>query len=98
MKIDNYKDQINALCDLHHVEKLYVFGSSLKGEMQADSDIDLLVKFKKFNLADYFQNYMDFKRKLQKILKHKVDLVEEQALSNPILIKSINNNKKLIYG
>ena len=66
--------------------------------MNESSDVDLLVQFKKFNIAKYFQNYMELKQSLQKIFNRNLDLVEEQTLSNPYLIKSINKNKALIYG
>lgn len=96
--VNQYKKQIIELCDKHNVEHLYIFGSALKNTMTKDSDVDLLVKFKQFNIAKYFQNYMDFKRSLQNLFKRNVDLLEEQTLSNPYLIKSINQNKELIYG
>jgi len=35
---------------------------------------------------------------LKNIFKKEIDLIEEQTLKNPILIKSINDNKELIYG
>ena len=96
--IDEHKNKIIQLCDTHHVETLYVFGSVSTNTLSETSDVDLLVKFKKFNISNYFQNYMDFKQSLQKIFNRDVDLVEEQTLSNPFLIKSINKNKSLIYG
>lgn len=96
--INQYKEQIAVLCDKHNVEHLYIFGSASTNTMVEESDVDLLVKFKKFNLDKYFQNYMDFKNSLQNIFKRNVDLVEEQTLSNPYLIKSIDQNKQLIYG
>ena len=46
----------------------------------------------------YFDNYMDFKERLEKLFGREVDLVEEQTLRNPILINSINKSKELIYG
>ena len=93
-----FKKQIIELCDEYHVEHLYLFGSAIKNNMTKDSDVDLLVKFKEINLAKYFQNYMDLKNSLQNLFKKNVDLVEEQTLSNPYLIKSIDQNKELIYG
>lgn len=93
-----YQDEINQLCSNHHVDKLYVFGSASKDSMTPFSDVDLLVKFKPFELSNYFSNYMNFKLKLQSLFKRNVDLLEEQAISNPILINSIEKSKELIYG
>lgn len=95
---NQYKRQIAVLCKKYNVEQLHIFGSAVKNTMTEDSDVDILVKFKPFNLSNYFQNYMEFKNSLQNLFKRNVDLVEEQTLSNPYLIKSINQNKELIYG
>lgn len=92
------KTAINELCEKFHVERLYLFGSAAKGTLKDESDVDFLVKFKSFDLYFYFDNYMDFQNQLQELFQRKIDLVEEQSLRNPILIKSINKNKKLIYG
>ncbi len=77
---------------------MYVFGSVLTNHFNANSDVDLLVKFNDFDLTKYFINYTNLKESLENILHKKVDLIEEQTLKNPILIRSINNNKQLIYG
>jgi predicted nucleotidyltransferase len=34
-----------ALCRQHHIRRLSLFGSHLKGTAQQDSDVDLLVEF-----------------------------------------------------
>jgi hypothetical protein len=34
-----------ALCRQHHIRRLSLFGSALKGTAQQDSDVDLLVEF-----------------------------------------------------
>ena len=98
MLLDKNKNQIEALCKLHEVEKLYLFGSATTNTFSENSDIDFLVKFKSFDLKNYFINYLDLKEKLYLLLNREIDLVEEQTLKNPYLIKSINKNKKLIYG
>lgn len=89
---------IKELCEKFHVERLYLFGSAAKGTLKEGSDVDFLVKFKSFDLYFYFDNYTDLHSQLQELFQRKVDLVEEQSLRNPVLIKSINENKKLIYG
>lgn len=83
---------------MYNVEKMYLFGSALNSNFNKESDVDLLVKFKVIELSKYFDNYMDFKEKLENLFGREVDLVEEQTLRNPILINSINKSKELIYG
>jgi predicted nucleotidyltransferase len=96
--IDNNIDTLKKLCALYNVEKMYLFGSSLNSNFNVKSDVDLLVKFKQIELSNYFENYINFKEKLESLFGRKVDLLEEQTLKNPILIKSIDNSKELIYG
>jgi hypothetical protein len=77
---------------------MYLFGSALNSKFKKESDIDLLVKFKPFDLTNYFDNYLHLKQTLEELLGREVDLIEEQTLKNPVLINSINKNKKLLYG
>ena len=39
------KREIAAFCRRHHIKKMALFGSALKGELRPGSDIDLLVEF-----------------------------------------------------
>ncbi len=96
--IENHLENLKHLCDLHHVDKMYLFGSALNNKFNSKSDIDFLVKFKPIDLAQYFDNYMNFKENLRKLLGREIDLVEEQTLKNPVLIDSINKSKELVYG
>jgi predicted nucleotidyltransferase len=96
--LENNLEQIKTLCENHFVEKLYLFGSGVRNELNEKSDVDLLVRFGRIELSDYFGNYLDFKSKLKSLFGREVDLVEEQTLKNPILINSINRDKALIYG
>lgn len=96
--IEKNREDLKKLCALHNVERMYLFGSALNTNFNKESDIDLLVKFKSIDLSKYFDNYMDFKEKLEKLFGREVDLVEEQTLRNPILINSIKKSKELIYG
>lgn len=80
-----------------HVGKLFVFGSAVNQSFKQDSDIDFLVSFQKIKLEDYADNYFDFKFSLEDLFNREIDLLEEQALKNPFLLKSINTSKKLVY-
>ena len=96
--IDFNIENLNKLCINYNVEKMYLFGSVLNSKFNEKSDVDLLVKFKEIELAEYFDNNINFKEKLTQLFGREVDLREEQTLRNPILIKSINNSKELVYG
>jgi uncharacterized protein len=96
--IDQNINPIHELCQRHHVLRLFAFGSVLTDNFRPESDIDLLVEFGNVALLEYADNYFDFKFSLQDLLHREVDLLEEKALKNPYLKKSIDASKKIIYG
>jgi len=96
--IDKNIDKIRALCNKHSVSRLFVFGSILTDNFNQSSDIDLLVDFAGVDLYDYADNYFDLKASLEKLLKRQIDLLEDKAVKNPYLRKSIDSSKKMIYG
>ena len=72
MNIDKNKTRgIIDLCHQHMVKELSLFGSFLTDDANAESDIDLLVEFKEIDVLDYFDNFMDFKEKLEILLERK---------------------------
>ena len=90
-------DQLIELCKHHNVSDLYIFGSILTNKFNDKSDIDFLVQFEKIDILEYFDNYMDFKEKLENLLERPVDLLENQAIRNPIFRKVVDRDKKLVY-
>lgn len=96
--VNNNIHIINDLCKKHKVDKLYAFGSIVTSKFGEKSDIDMVVKFQPIELLQYSDNYFDLKFSLEEALQREVDLLEEQAIKNPYLLKSINSAKQLIYG
>jgi len=96
--IDKNIDRIRALCNEHKVTRLFVFGSILTDKFKKSSDIDFLVDFKGVDLYDYADNYFDFKKSLESLLKRDIDLLEDKAVRNPYLRQNIDSSKQLIYG
>lgn len=47
MPVRIFPDQaaLAGLCRRHHIQRLALFGSTLKGTARPDSDVDLLVEF-----------------------------------------------------
>ena len=91
-------NQVSKLLEQHKVDNTYLFGSVLTEDFTQTSDIDFLVNFGQVELEDYFDNYIGLKTSLEQIFNRSVDLVEEKTVKNPVLRRSIDRNKKLIYG
>ena len=88
---------IKDLCNKYKVAKLFVFGSVLSEKIQKDSDIDFIVDFDNVELYDYADFYFGLKFSLEDLLKRNVDLLEDKAINNPYLRKSIDSSKRLLY-
>ena len=95
--VDRNTDKLIELCVNHKVGQLYLFGSVLTNQFNESSDIDLLVQFSQIDLLEYFDNYMDFKEQLEVLFGRSVDLVENQAIRNPVFRRIIDREKQLIY-
>lgn len=96
--LDQYTKEINRLCAMHKVKSLYAFGSVVTKEFNAESDVDLLVRFSEIEFGNYVDNYYRLKFSFQDLFKRNVDLLEEQALKNPYIIENINQHKQLLYA
>ncbi|MDA3883175.1 MAG: nucleotidyltransferase domain-containing protein [Bacteroidales bacterium] len=96
--LDKNIPEIISLCSKHKVSKLFVFGSILTKNFNKNSDIDFLVDFDGVDVYDYADNYFNFKSSLEILFKRQIDLVENKAIKNPFLRKSIDSSKQLIYG
>jgi uncharacterized protein len=95
--IEKNIDKIGFLCKQHSIARLFVFGSILTDNFKKSSDIDFLVDFADVDLYDYADNYFAFKNALESLLNRQIDLLEDKALKNPYLRKSIDSSKQLIY-
>ena len=86
------------LCHQHKIVSLYLFGSANTEQFDNDSDIDFLVTFGEIDLYHYFDNYIELKENLESVFDRKIDLIEDKTIKNPVLRRSIDRNKTLIYG
>jgi hypothetical protein len=60
------------------VGKIGIFGSFARGEEQPDSDVDVLVTFRKGQKT--FENYMECKFYLEDLFRRRVDLVMKNTI------------------
>ncbi|MBO7587496.1 MAG: nucleotidyltransferase domain-containing protein [Bacteroidales bacterium] len=86
------------MCQKHKVKTLAVFGSVLTDRFRDDSDIDFVVDFTDVDERDYADNYLEMQESLQKLFGREIDLWEDKAIRNSILLQTINDSKQVIYG
>lgn len=73
------KERIAEFCRQHHIKKLAIFGSVLRPDFRADSDIDVLVEFEPGQTPGLA--FFAMQEELSTILGRKVDLNTPQCLS-----------------
>jgi predicted nucleotidyltransferase len=96
MNLDSSQiESIKSYFRTRPVLKAYLFGSYVRGDADAKSDIDILVDL------DYSQSiglqFIQMKLDLEKLLNSKVDLVSSNGLSKYIK-PVIDSEKQLIYA
>jgi uncharacterized protein len=73
------KERIGDFCRKHHIKKLAIFGSALRPDFRAHSDIDVLVEFEPDHVPGLA--FFAMADELSEILGRKVDLNTPQCLS-----------------
>ncbi len=89
-------DKIDELCRKWKVVEMALFGSVLRDDFRADSDVDVLVTFAPdapWSLWDLVEMHDD----LRDAFGREVDLVEQRSLVNPFRRRSILRSKQVIY-
>lgn len=89
--------QLRKILKAHRVKSAYAFGSVCTERFQTDSDVDILVNFKKIPVGEYAENYWSLEEALKDLLQRDVDIVIEKNLRNPYFIKEVNSTKTPIY-
>lgn len=96
--IQNNSSEFISICKGHDVRELYAFGSSTNNSFNEDaSDIDLLVELETQDPIKRGENLMNLWEKFENFFHRKVDLLTSSSIKNPILRKSIDSSKILIY-
>jgi predicted nucleotidyltransferase len=93
------RERIADFCRKHRVRKLSVFGSALRDDFRADSDVDFLVSFGEDAHYSLF-DLAAMEEELGAILGRKVDLVEREAIvqsENYIRRRHILQSEEPVY-
>jgi len=90
--------QVIALCRLHHVRRLALFGSATGDSFDpATSDLDFLVEFDALSPADHADCYFGLLHGLEDLFGRPVDLLERAPIRNPYLLEAIGESEVTLY-
>lgn len=77
------RDAVSAFCQRHHIARLALFGSVLRDDFGAESDVDVLVDFEPGHTPGLA--FMSMERELSSLLAgRRVDLVTRKFLNSRI--------------
>jgi predicted nucleotidyltransferase len=94
--LDLPTERIAAICQKYRVKELSVFGSALRDDFRADSDIDLLVDLLPAHGLGLI-DYLGCQEKLGKALGRRVDLVQKSGLKR-FVRDEILQTQRIIYA
>ena len=92
-------EQLTEFCNRWQVAELALFGSVLRDDFHADSDIDVLVSYKPTAKRGLFEK-IQMEEELELLLHRKVDLVSKKAIENShnwLRRKNILGSAEVIY-
>ncbi len=90
---------ISQICQAHRIKTLALFGSAIREDFLADSDVDLLVEFIADAVPD-FAEVQAIQEELVRLLGRPVDLLERKAVEqsrNHIRRRAILSQIEPIY-
>jgi len=93
LSIEELKSIVKPIAEEYGVSKVYLFGSAARGDYNKNSDYDFCIEPGKirdlFELSGFFQDLRD-------AIKHEIDLVDTEAISNEFL-KTIMKEGVALY-
>ncbi len=97
MMINISTGDISEICRRWQIRELCLFGSALRHDFRADSDIDLLVTFER-GAGWSTLDLADLKIELEACFGRAVDLVEKSTVRNPFRRRKILANNRVLYA
>ena len=89
--IEELKNRIVPIISQYPVDKVSVFGSCARKQMNKNSDIDILISF---SIPIGMFKFIEIKQVLEENLKHKIDLItfnslNESDIKDAVLMEAI---------
>lgn len=89
--------ELEAIAVRFNITRVSVFGSSIRQGSTRPNDVDLLVTFDPLATVSLF-DLMDLEAELSRVFALPVDIVEPEALTNPIRRRNILSSIELLYA
>ena len=89
-------EKIEAFCRKWKVRELSLFGSVLRDDFAAESDVDVLVSFE-VN-AGWGWEIFDMQEELEALFGRRVDFVLKEGLRNPFRRHEILTTRRVLYA
>jgi hypothetical protein len=96
-KIDLPMDKISEFCTRWKISELALFGSVLREDFRADSDVDVLIEFAVDAKWSLFE-WVDMIEELKSIFGREIDLASKRALRNPFRRHGILATREIVYA
>lgn len=90
------ESSIVQFCQRWQVRELALFGSVIRDDFSADSDVDVLVVFKPACRCDAIAR-VDMQNELAQLFGRDVDLTEKRLIKNPVSRAEILRSHRIIY-
>ena len=91
------KRALAKLCRKYGVKKMSLFGSAARGEMRPDSDVDLMVEFKRSSKTTSF-DLVHMQDELSSLFgKREVNITSPEILENPYRRRTILPDLRTLY-
>ncbi len=96
IELDSFRPRVAELCESLSVRRLDLVGSATRDDFSTDSsDIDVLIEFD--GEENLFDRYFDLKFGLERIFGRPVDVIQDEAVRNPHLRASLEQDRVNAY-
>ena len=96
LKIKISSEFLDAFCKRYHVRRMSLFGSVLRDDYQANSDVDVLVQFDP-DARVGFMTLGKMQRELTTIFQRPVDLIPQDGLK-PVIRNEVLASVREVYA
>ena len=90
-------DALTDFARRHALRELAIFGSILRDDFRAESDVDVLFELQD-ETAMTLEKFIEMKDELEALFGRRVDLVQKRLVTNPYRRGEILSTRKVLYA